>query len=239
MAFSEFENGTSTVASEMSFLKRDPLWAHEKPYRMRYQPTEEIPRTNFILEILPVSVRDMRGMLPKLSLDTNGFEVHELNTKLGYTEFFDYERVTSVYVKEVQQLVKQVCQAKHAHPLDYEVRTMTINYKLAGLLLGTTKTTQIRVRHDSFPVSTGQNYNFGQPSLISHIGTLIIEGSRVERALFCEGVLVKSSPRDFGRNLSVLTDEIDVTLDAVREIIRAVYGAKADEILKGRVQCVT
>ena len=109
------------MKSELTFLRRDPLWDHEKPYRMRYVPIEGVPRTNFLLETFPVDIYDVRPVMPTLSLNTNGFEVHNLISHLDYADFFDYDKVHAVYMQEVQELVKKVCGAKHAHPLDYEV----------------------------------------------------------------------------------------------------------------------
>ncbi|KAI9154909.1 Scytalone dehydratase-like protein Arp1 [Paramyrothecium foliicola] len=136
-----------SVYAELTFLRRSPLWDHEKPYRMRYMPVEDVPKTNFLLDTFSVSLCDVRPYIPRLSLDHNGFEVHRLESRLEYNDFFDYDKVRSIYIKEVQDLVKQVCGAKHAHPLDYELRR----------------------RHESFPVSTGQAYAFGQPNLLTHI----------------------------------------------------------------------
>ena len=109
------------VQSELTFLHKCPLWDHEKPYRMRYMPFEDIPKTNFLLDTFAVNIHDIRSSIANLSLDINGYEVHHLESSLGYADFFDDEKVHSIYMKEVQNLVKEVCRAKHAHPLDYEV----------------------------------------------------------------------------------------------------------------------
>jgi hypothetical protein len=109
------------VQSELTFLQKSPLWDLEKPYRLRYMPFGDIPRTNILLETFGVSLYDIRPSIANLSLDVNGYEIHHLDSRLGYADFFDYEKVHSVYMKEVQELVKEVCRAKHAHTLDYEV----------------------------------------------------------------------------------------------------------------------
>lgn len=138
---------TQPVKSEMKFLKRDSLWDHEKPYRMRYVPVGDIPKTNFLMETFPVDIYNLRPAISTLSLDANGFEIHSLVSDLSYDDFFDYDKVHAVYMKEVQEMVKKVCKAKHAHPLDYELRR----------------------RHERFPISTGKNYAFGQPNSLTHI----------------------------------------------------------------------
>jgi hypothetical protein len=112
---------TQPVKSDMVFLKRDLLWDHEKPYRMRYIPIGGVPKTNFLTETHPLDIYNLRPAIPTLSLDTNGFEIHKLASDLNYNDFFDWNKVHAVYMKEVQELAKRVCKAKHAHPLDYEV----------------------------------------------------------------------------------------------------------------------
>ncbi|KAM0430143.1 hypothetical protein ACHAPT_006151 [Fusarium lateritium] len=117
----------STIKSEMAFLKRDPLWEREKPYKLGYEPADaSIPRTNHKPEIHPVEVHDLRQSSLEMSLDTNGFEVHHLNSRLRYEEFFDEQKVSSVYLKELQQLVKKVCGGKQAIPLDAEASLVSL-----------------------------------------------------------------------------------------------------------------
>ena len=124
-------SSNATVRAEMAFLKRDPLWGVEKPYKLGYEPAEAgLPRTNHLLEVHEVEVHDLRKSDQKMSLAKNGFELHYLNSQLPYLEFFDKQKLTSVYLKEVQQLVKEVCQAKQALPLDAEVsNTLTLQHQ--------------------------------------------------------------------------------------------------------------
>jgi len=120
---------------------------------MRYVPVGGAPKTNFLIETHPVEIYNLRPAIPTLSLDINGFEIQKLASDLAYNDFFDWNKVHAVYMKEVQELVKKVCKAKHAHPLDYELRR----------------------RHEIFPISTGEDYAFGQPSSLSHID-ITLEG---------------------------------------------------------------
>uniref|UniRef100_A0A0B7K1S1 Uncharacterized protein n=1 Tax=Bionectria ochroleuca TaxID=29856 RepID=A0A0B7K1S1_BIOOC len=110
------------VRSQMAFLKRDTLWESEKPYKLGYEPIgDAIPRTNHKYVVQPVDVSDVRQAHQKFTLDRNGFEYHHLRSELKYEDFFDNDKIASVYLKELRELVKTVCMAKQAVPLDAEV----------------------------------------------------------------------------------------------------------------------
>ncbi|OCK76176.1 hypothetical protein K432DRAFT_419377 [Lepidopterella palustris CBS 459.81] len=168
----------SAVRSTLAFLGRHEKWENEKPYRIRHVPADGFPQTNFIIERHEVNIYDMRAFIPSLSLERNGFEVHRIESKMEYEDFADPQMIMDVYNEEVRTCVKRVLNAKEVHCLDSELRK----------------------RHESFPISTGQSYSFGQPNMLTHI---------------------------------------DVTLESTQEIIREIYGSAAEEILKGRILCVT
>lgn len=152
-----------TVKSEMAFLKRDTLWEHEKPYKLSYEPiNSSIPRTNHKPEVHQVEVHDLRQSPLRMSLDKNGFEVHRLNTCMKYEEFFDEQKISGVYLKELQQLVKKVCGGRKAIPLDAEIRR----------------------RHATFPTSTGENYQFPQPAFLTHIDVTVAGAREIIKKLY-------------------------------------------------------
>ncbi|RYP41076.1 hypothetical protein DL767_001237 [Monosporascus sp. MG133] len=154
---------TMTMKARMAFLARDELWNHVKPYKLGYEPVGiDLPRTNHKLEVHEVDIHDMRGISDRVSLDRNGFEVHQLHSKLPYEDFFDSAKVAAVYLKEIQGLVKSVCGAKQALPLDAE----------------------LRCRHASFPTSTGEHYQFAQPSLLTHIDVTVDGAKEIIKKLY-------------------------------------------------------
>ncbi|KAL4939105.1 hypothetical protein BDV06DRAFT_225337 [Aspergillus oleicola] len=147
----------------MYFLARNDLFAHEKPYSMRYDPGNGIPQANVIRERHELTIRSMRNGGPFL-LNESGFQVINLNSSMAYDDFWDHEKIQAIYLEEVKKAMKDNLGAKHVHVLDYAVRR----------------------RHESFPVSTGQNYEFDQPTSMAHIDFTVREGERIINVLFGE-----------------------------------------------------
>ncbi|KAK5995288.1 Fe(II)/2-oxoglutarate-dependent dioxygenase nvfI-like protein [Cladobotryum mycophilum] len=151
------------IASSMYYLDRAHLQHVEKPYSMRYLPEEDIPQTNYMKVKHPILVKSMRepGAGP-FHIDECGFQIIDLHSSLTYDEFWDNERVQQVYVEEVKEALKRELGAKYVHVLDYAVRR----------------------RHESFPVSTGEEYQYDQPTALAHIDFTVDEGERITKVLF-------------------------------------------------------
>ncbi|RKK89174.1 hypothetical protein BFJ68_g16779 [Fusarium oxysporum] len=131
----KIEIAGSTVQSSMYYLDRTQ-YDVEKPYSMRYLP-DGIPQSNFKKVKYPMTVKSMRKHgVDSFRLNECGFQRIELNSKLSYEEFWDNQRVQEVYIEEVKDALKAELGAKHVHVLDYAVRK----------------------RHESFPISTGKEY---------------------------------------------------------------------------------
>ncbi|KAF4552207.1 Hypothetical protein D9617_10g071870 [Elsinoe fawcettii] len=96
----EQDPSTSLVSSELTFMSRDPRWEEEKPYSMRYAPSNDFPVTNFMSETHRVEIRSIRDMHPAPSLQTTGFEVHRLNLPMTRTDFDDYDTVRTTYIRK-------------------------------------------------------------------------------------------------------------------------------------------
>jgi hypothetical protein len=65
----------------------------------------------------------MRSIVPTLSLDTHGFEVHRLDTKMKYSDFKDEELIQATYFNELEEYFKGKLGAKKVRALDFQVRT--------------------------------------------------------------------------------------------------------------------
>jgi len=146
----QHEGATATadlVRAEMYFLKREEKWETVKPYRFRYRLPKDIPRTNISFEKFPVDIYDMRPFLPSLSLFDNGFEVASFQTQMHHADWSDPNRISSLYLPELQSFLERKLGAKHVKLLDYELRK----------------------RHPTFPISTGTDYQFAQPNTSAHI----------------------------------------------------------------------
>ncbi|CCC14295.1 hypothetical protein SMACR_08858 [Sordaria macrospora] len=156
-------NHASTVMSTMWYLERSPLYDTEKPYSMRYNPDDGVPQSNFQKIRCPVKVKSMRepGAGP-FRLDECGFQLIQLHSSLEPDDFWDQERVQSVYIQEVKEALKKELGAKYVHVLDYALRK----------------------RHESFPISTGEEYEYDQPTALAHIDFTRDEGERITKVLF-------------------------------------------------------
>ncbi|KAM0236962.1 hypothetical protein ACHAP5_009202 [Fusarium lateritium] len=156
------EQDGSTIQSSMYYLDRATLYDGEKPYSMRYLP-EEIPQSNYKKVKYPMTVKSMRDCgVDSFRLNECGFQRVELKTKLSYDEFWNNQRIQEVYIEEVKDTLKAELGAKHVHVLDYAVRK----------------------RHESFPISTGKEYEYDQPTALAHIDFTVEEVRRMINVLY-------------------------------------------------------
>jgi hypothetical protein len=156
----------------MWYLERLPLYATEKPYTMRYEPDGGIPQTNFQKVQRPMTVKSMRefGAGP-FHLGECGFQRIELRSRLTSDEFWDNDKVQGVYIQEVKDALKRELGAKYVHVLDYAVcRPPSDELNPSWILI--IILAQVRKRHESFPVSTGEEYEYDQPTALAHIGMI-------------------------------------------------------------------
>lgn len=109
-----------TIESSMYYLERAQLYDTEKPYSMRYRPEEDIPQCNYVKVKRPIVVKSMRGS-GQFRIDECGFQLIDLYSDLTYDEFWENERVQSVYIPEVQRALRLELGAKYVHILDYAV----------------------------------------------------------------------------------------------------------------------
>ena len=117
------------VRTSLIFLKPDEKHQHEKPYRLRYDPGEAIPRTNCeTQEQTNILVHDIRGAEENFTLDTHGFQVLKLESALLPEEFYDRERVKGVYYEELKELLKKTFGAERAEVLEHGVCTEKNSY---------------------------------------------------------------------------------------------------------------
>ncbi|KAF2117450.1 hypothetical protein BDV96DRAFT_611800 [Lophiotrema nucula] len=136
------------VTTTLAFLKPDPRHEQEKPYRMRYDPGPDIPRTNCETQSQSdITIHDIRHVKGDYMLERNGFEVVELKSRLAAEEFYDEEKVKNVWYLELKEMCKRKYGAKRVEVLEHGIRK----------------------RHVQFPISTGDDYEHLQPTSIIHI----------------------------------------------------------------------
>ncbi|KAE8414599.1 hypothetical protein BDV36DRAFT_239050 [Aspergillus pseudocaelatus] len=89
------------------FFARPGSWPeHEKPYTLLYDPTEDVPLSNFkVSDIQPVPIRDMRPKKETLSIHREGFIFADFESQLTYEDYFDESKLRSVLAEEIRQLL--------------------------------------------------------------------------------------------------------------------------------------
>jgi len=141
------------VVTDLVFLHRDEKHQTEKPYKLQYDPGEDIPRWNCVNETQSgVRIHDIRGKEDQFTLEKQGFAVYKLNSKLSPEDFDNETKVKKVYYQELSQLLKETLGAKRVEILEYGIRK----------------------RHPEFPISTGDEYEHLQPTSVVHIGTELL-----------------------------------------------------------------
>ncbi|KAI9733661.1 MAG: hypothetical protein M1834_003263 [Cirrosporium novae-zelandiae] len=161
-------NGDSSVKDDgelqaaMHFLTRDPLFDSEKPYSMRYPPQGDLPQSNIKREKHLLEIHNMRQRLDDLKFEQCGFGMMNMDSDMSYDDFNDGSKITSVYLQEIGEAMKRTLNAKHVYVIDYAVRR----------------------RHSEFPISTGKNYKYDQPTAMAHIDFTCDEGRRMLQVLY-------------------------------------------------------
>ena len=153
------------AVTQLVFLRREEKHQTEKPYKLQYDPGEYLARTNCINEPTDhIIVHDIRGREKEFTFDVHGFEVSRLQSALASDEFYDEEKVKKVYYNELRNLLKSKFGAKRVEILEHGVSSP--RYKIRSCLTFS----QVRRRHPKFPVSTGEDYDYLQPTSVVHIG---------------------------------------------------------------------
>jgi hypothetical protein len=104
------------VSARLNYLAE----ATPKPVNYAYGPPDGVPSRSGKYVQQSVAIRDGRGIVGKLSLDTNGFVLIEHETAVK--DFYDPEEVKSVYYPEVERLIKRVTGAERVVVFDHIVR---------------------------------------------------------------------------------------------------------------------
>ncbi|KUJ17653.1 uncharacterized protein LY89DRAFT_733488 [Mollisia scopiformis] len=138
------------VTAPMNFLVRDSLYDDERPYLLIYEPPAGFPKQNIKLEKhTDLRIEDIRVCKDQPSLDKNGFQITKFSSKMSRADFDNEELVKTVYLKEVVDHVQAIFGAQKVQIFEYVLRK----------------------RHEQFPISTGEPYEFNQPTSIAHVDT--------------------------------------------------------------------
>jgi hypothetical protein len=103
------------------YLDKNELYETTKPYNILYYLKEDFPRHNLHNLRCITLVKNMRAHVPPVSLDTVGFELYRLNTKMESSDFYDDAKVEHIYCRELENYVLKALGAKNVRALDFQV----------------------------------------------------------------------------------------------------------------------
>ncbi|KAI9712289.1 MAG: hypothetical protein M1820_001502 [Bogoriella megaspora] len=136
------------MTASIYFLKRSPLFQTEKPYAFRF-PVEDVAQTNMEMErVDSINISDIRARGKPASLEDDGFAILELEGTVLESGSLNQKNLRS-YFQTLESLLKSYLRAA-------EVKIFRHG---------------IRKRHPQFPTSTGEAYEFDQPTSVAHIDT--------------------------------------------------------------------
>jgi len=99
--------------------------------------------------------------------------VARLESKLSPEDFYSEEQLKTVYYEELRELLKSKLGAQRVEILEHAVskvfRPVFRDFFFFFLRASLTPL-KIRKRHPEFPISTGEDYDYLQPTSVVHIG---------------------------------------------------------------------
>jgi hypothetical protein len=111
------------IATELSYLTKNPKFEHEKPYTINYDTGDTIPRTNITNETNPVSICNFRPLQNDQSFEDYGFTCTTLDCALAPAEFNNRTRVKQEYYPAVTKVLwRMFPNASRVEILEHGVR---------------------------------------------------------------------------------------------------------------------
>ena len=97
-----------SVVAPIGFLERDLLHEHEEPYAFRYKTDVPVPLTNMRTEFRALRLCDLRGQEGSTSLDTCGFTILKLRSRMRYEQFESEKDIEDIYLHDLKsQFLKE------------------------------------------------------------------------------------------------------------------------------------
>ncbi|KAI4595982.1 hypothetical protein KJ359_006274 [Pestalotiopsis sp. 9143b] len=129
----EFNQSSAAIATELSYLKMDPIHQHEKPYSVNYDTNGLLPKTNTFADPHPVVIQNFRTVKSPRTFDEFGFCVKTLPSALGRRDFDDPDKVEECFYPEVKQMLEQMFpQAAAIEILEHKIRKRDLQFPLAS-----------------------------------------------------------------------------------------------------------
>ncbi|KAJ8133602.1 hypothetical protein O1611_g19 [Lasiodiplodia mahajangana] len=93
----------------LTFFERGSWPAHERPYELLFLPPDSsFPVSNYrVIQVPDVPIYDLRPLKDTLSLDREGFLMANINTRMEYEDYFDREKLKTIYIPEIKIFLKR------------------------------------------------------------------------------------------------------------------------------------
>lgn len=110
------------LQTSMNFLSREDLYQREKPYLCLFETPEGFPKSNIRLsKCTDLKIEDVRGCDSTVSLQTHGFAIMPLKSKLSYDDFDDAVKIKTQYLPEVAELLRRLTEASRVQIFEHLV----------------------------------------------------------------------------------------------------------------------
>lgn len=143
------------VTAAISYV--DSIPEDEKAYHMMYGDPEAFTRSNISRQWLPTTISDIRQGQGSLDFGETGVAILPFESTMTYADFEDDQKIKSTYFVELEDRIQRFLGASEVRFFRYGIRK----------------------RHAAFPVSTGQDYEFAQPTSIAHVDASL-ESTKME-----------------------------------------------------------
>lgn len=157
-------NSRQDVQNTSIWFLEDGLYEKVKPYTLAFQPDVDIPRHNIKRKEVSRTILDLRGSEHEFTLDRNGFMVLNFQEVLTPIDWDNKATVKQIHYPRVVAEIECTLPGVRCLPLRH----------------------QLRKRHASFPESTGEDYDYGQPLLAAHVDMVHSSAEQLVRECLSE-----------------------------------------------------
>lgn len=161
---------STAIRASIHFLRKNAIYEQERPYLLRYLPgNQDWPQSNVELEVKQVLLQDLRHLPAPLDFERCGIQITKIDTPMRYEDFWDQLKVEQTYLESVRLHVRQALGATEVFVIPHIVETLSTTDNLTAHSTHVALY-KIRKRHTMFPKSTGETYDYEQPTNVANIG---------------------------------------------------------------------
>lgn len=114
----------------LEFLAKSALYSDERPYCLKFESPAGLRRSNIQVELSQQRIEDIRGHEEDFTIDKNGFALVPLDTQMTHEDFDDEENITSIYLPEAAEALRQLVGAFRVQIFEYVVSALATIFEL-------------------------------------------------------------------------------------------------------------